>query len=84
MAGAVPVLPAKAQNNDLEGAWGIKSDPWNNKPQPQQVPDPWNAKSLEKAEPLDPWAPVMKNQSNAVSSNTQILVGVELTIVFSF
>lgn len=67
MAGAVPVLPAKAQNNDLEGAWGIKAEPWSNKPPTQQVPDPWNAKSLEKNEPLDPWAPVTKNLGNAVS-----------------
>lgn len=64
MAGAVPVLPAKpsSASNDLEGAWGVKPvnvDPWNSKPQTQQVPDPWNGKSAEK-EPLDPWAPVAK------------------------
>lgn len=63
MAGAVPVLPAKPTNNDLDGAWSMKpvnTDPWNSKPQTQQVPDPWNSKSLEK-DPLDPWAPVTKN-----------------------
>lgn len=66
MAGAVPVLPARPTNNDLDGAWSMKPvnvDPWNNKPpQTQQVPDPWNSKSLEKTEPLDPWAPLAKNQ----------------------
>lgn len=69
MAGAVPVLPAKP-NNDLEGAWGLKPatvDPWNSKPQTQTVPDPWNSKSLEKNEPLDPWAPVAKNLASGVS-----------------
>lgn len=71
MAGAVPVLPAKPMNNDMDGAWSMKPvnvDPWNSKSQPQQVPDPWNSKILEKAEPLDPWAPIMKNQSSGVSN----------------
>lgn len=70
MAGAVPVLPARPTNNDLDGAWSMKpvnADPWNSKPQTQQVPDPWNSKTLEKTEPLDPWAPVSKNQSVGVS-----------------
>jgi epsin len=68
MAGAVPVLPAKPMNNDLDGAWmkPPTADPWNSS-KPQQVPDPWNAKSLEKTEPLDPWAPLAKNQSSGVS-----------------
>lgn len=69
MAGAVPVLPAKP-NNDLDGAWSMKpvnADPWNSKPQTHQVPDPWNSKSLERNEPLDPWAPLTKNQSSGVS-----------------
>lgn len=66
MAGAVPVLPAKPTNNDLEGAWSRPpTDPWNSKPQTQQVPDPW--KTSEKSEPLDPWAPVAKNQPSGVS-----------------
>lgn len=71
MAGAVPVLPAKP-NNDMDGAWSMPmpmpkpADPWN-KPQTQQVPsDPWNSKSAEKA-PLDPWAPIMKTQAAAPS-----------------
>lgn len=71
MAGAVPVLPTRPTNNDMDGAWSMPKpttvDPWNSKPQTQQVPDPWNSKSLEKAEPLDPWAPIMKNQSSGVS-----------------
>lgn len=70
MAGAVPVLPAKPTNNDMDGAWSMKPvnvDPWNGKQHTQQVPDPWNSKSLDKAEPLDPWAPIMKNQSSGVS-----------------
>lgn len=74
MAGAVPVLPAKP-NNDMDGAWSMPkpADPWINKPQTQQVPsDPWNSKSAEKA-PLDPWAPIMKNQAamSAVSFKFQ-------------
>lgn len=69
MSGAVPVLPAKPTNNDMDGAWSMKPvnvDPWNSKPQTQQVPDPWNPKSAEKNELLDPWAPVAKNQSVGV------------------
>lgn len=67
MAGAVPVLPAKP-NSDMDGAWSMPkpAEPWMNKPQTQQVPsDPWNSKSAEKT-PLDPWAPLMKNQAAAV------------------
>lgn len=78
MAGAVPVLPAKPTNNDMDGAWSMKPvnvDPWNSKPQTQQVPDPWNSKSLEKSEPLDPWAPVTKNQSIGVRSSCAIQSG---------
>lgn len=73
MAGAVPVLPARPMNNDMDGAWSMKpADPWNTSkpPQTQQVPDPWNLKSSDKAEPLDPWAPLNKNQSSGVSCAT--------------
>lgn len=80
MAGVVPVLPAKTQNNDLDGAWGIKADPWINKPQ-TQVPDPWNSKSLEKTEPLDPWAPVMKNQASAVRLILQLFMDSSLFFI---
>lgn len=91
MAGAVPVLPAKPTNNDLDGAWSMKpvnADPWNNKPpQTQQVPDPWNSKSLEKTEPLDPWAPLAKNQQAPGVSNftntDRIVILVEV-FYFSF
>jgi hypothetical protein len=60
------VLPAKP-NSDMDGAWSMPkpADPWNSKPQTQQVPnDPWNGKSVEKA-PLDPWAPVKDNGAAA-------------------
>lgn len=65
---AVPVLPAKP-TNDLNDAWSVKPDSWNNKLPSQtlhsQVPDPWNAKTLNEsssttaaATSLDPWAPL--------------------------
>lgn len=70
--GAIPVLPAKV-NNDTSEAWLSKppavaplassntNDPWNNSNKPQQVPaDPWDPSSAKKGGDLslDPWAPV--------------------------
>lgn len=65
--GAVPVLPAKI-NNDSNDAWlpkapGTNSDPWNGSSKPQQqvpAPDPWDPSSGKKGGDLslDPWAPV--------------------------